>query len=1012
MGVLLAAALLGAAFSARLVAQSPTTLRCFYDDAGRLTKVVDPSGNEADYTYDAAGNLLQITRPGATPPGSLAIFSFAPQQGSVGSSVTLRGQNFTAVPASNLVAFNGAPATVVSATSTTLVVTVPLGASTGPISLTVGASTVQTPVFTVLPAILISPVSPDVPLGKSVQFTATETLGNGSSMDVTTSVTWISSNPGVATIGAAGLATSLAVGPTLIQAALGSLAASTTLTVNPAALVSLAVSPSNPSFAVGVNVPLFAIGTFTDRSVKDLTTAVIWSSSDTGVATVGSGTGVVTTIRPGTSTIAAAQGPVNGSTLLTVTAAGGGIGVPRFAFTTDLFGSGSGTSTVSTYAVDAAGGQLRPRGVMAAPPVGLQQGTPNIAIDPSGQFAYILTGNGLYGYAIDTHLGTLTAIPGSPFATSTTTSTEGVAIDPTGQFVLVTSTRAATNNSVTAYTLGTGGVLAPAPGGPSTTGALPAPIAVDPSSTFVYVGNEDGNSISAYVLNHSTGALTPVSGSPFAGCGPYSLAIDPFGRFLYGANLGSVCAYTINASGALTPVTGSPFFTGGVSPVWVAAEPLGKYLYAVNQNSNTVTGFSIDPGTGALSQIVQSPFSVGTTPVSMTIDPSGTFAYVINQGSSNITEFVVNTATGALVPARTYRSGGGPVYIAISRGPTPLTFVPKAAYVTNQGDNTVSASSIDASTGALTAVTGSPFATGMGPVSVTADLAAKFLYVANSTDGTVSGYAIDPATGAILQVTGSPFTAASGAAYVAADPSDRFVYVADEGSNNVSGYGISVATGSLAPIVTSPFAAQLAPSGIGMDPRGRFVYVPNKTSDSLSGFSIGQLGILSPTVSPLHVGATPVAALVDPTSNFVYVAISGANQVAAFSISSVFTGALTQITGSPFATGTNPVALATDPLGKFLYVADAGSNDIFAYSIDPFSGALTPVSNSPFLAGTKPSSVSVDFSGKFLYVVNSGSNNVSVFAIDPASGSLTAIPNSPFPAGTNPAAIYTTGTSQ
>jgi 6-phosphogluconolactonase len=1010
LGVLLAAALLGAAFSARMAAQSPTTLRCFYDDAGRLTKVVDPSGNEADYTYDAAGNLLQITRPGATAPGSLAIFSFAPLHGNVGNSVTLQGQNFSAVPASNLVAFNGTPATVVSATSTTLVVTVPLGASTGPISLTVGASTVQTPVFTVLPAILISPLNPAVPLGKTLQFTATETLGNGSSMDVTTSVTWISSNPGVATIGAAGLAKSLSVGPTLIQAALGSLAASTTLTVDPAALVSLAVTPSNPSFAVGLNVQLFAVGTFTDDSVKDLTTAVMWSSTDTGVATVGAGTGVVTTIMPGTSTIAAAQGPVNGSTLLTVTAGGAGLGVPRFAFLTDLFGIGTGPQVYS-LAVDAASGQLRPASILATPPANFGV-APATAIDPLGQFAYILSTNGLYGYTIDAHLGTLTAIPGSPFATSTTTNTEGVAIDPTGQLVLVTSSRAAAagTNFVTAYTLGTGGVLTPAPGGPSPAGALPGPIAVDPSSTFVYVGNEDGNSISAYILNHSTGALTPVSGSPFAGCAPYSLAIDPFSKFLYGANLGSVCAYTINASGALTPVTGSPFFTGGTSPVWVAAEPSGKYLYAVNQNSNNVTGFSIDAGTGALTQIAQSPFSTGTMPVSMTIDPSGNFAYVVNQGSGNVTEFAINSATGALAPVRTYRSGS-PARIAISKG-APLTFVPKAAYVTNQGGNTVSASTINASTGALTAVSNSPFATGMGPVSVAADPAAKFLYVANSTDGTVSGYSIDPATGALLQVTGSPFTAGSAPASVAVDPSDSFVYVVNDGSNNVSGYGISAATGTLAPIVTSPFAAQLAPSGIGMDPRGRFVYVPNQTSDSLSVFSIGHLGILSPTVSPLHVSATPVAALVDPTGNFVYVAISGANQVAAFSFSSVFTGALTQITGSPFAAGTNPAALATDPLGKFLYVADAGSNDVFAFSMNPFSGALTPVSNSPFPAGTKPSSVSVDFSGKFLYVVNSGSNNVSVFSIDPASGSLTAIPGSPFPAGTNPSAIYTTGSSQ
>ena len=71
-----------------------------YDALGRLTQVIDPSGNVATYNYDAVGNLLSITRS-TTSPSSLAIFSFSPGQGSVGQTVTIQGQNFSTTASSN-----------------------------------------------------------------------------------------------------------------------------------------------------------------------------------------------------------------------------------------------------------------------------------------------------------------------------------------------------------------------------------------------------------------------------------------------------------------------------------------------------------------------------------------------------------------------------------------------------------------------------------------------------------------------------------------------------------------------------------------------------------------------------------------------------------------------------------------------------------------------------------------------------------------------------------------------
>jgi YD repeat-containing protein len=109
-----------------------------YDALGRLTQVIDPSGNAAVYNYDAVGNLLSITRS-TTSSSALAIFSFSPAQGAVGQTVTIQGQNFSATPSSNTVKFNGTVATVTAATTNQLTTTVPAGATTGPINPTVGA---------------------------------------------------------------------------------------------------------------------------------------------------------------------------------------------------------------------------------------------------------------------------------------------------------------------------------------------------------------------------------------------------------------------------------------------------------------------------------------------------------------------------------------------------------------------------------------------------------------------------------------------------------------------------------------------------------------------------------------------------------------------------------------------------------------------------------------------------------------------------------------------------------
>jgi len=89
-------------FASPLWAQSTNPVQYVYDALGRLTSVVDPSGNVANYNYDAVGNLLSITRS-TSSPSALAIRGFAPAQGGVGTTVTIQGQNFGTTPGSNTV---------------------------------------------------------------------------------------------------------------------------------------------------------------------------------------------------------------------------------------------------------------------------------------------------------------------------------------------------------------------------------------------------------------------------------------------------------------------------------------------------------------------------------------------------------------------------------------------------------------------------------------------------------------------------------------------------------------------------------------------------------------------------------------------------------------------------------------------------------------------------------------------------------------------------------------------
>jgi len=200
-----------------------------------------------------------------------------------------------------------------------------VSAGTSRISATFDGITGST-VLTVSPAALVSialaPQNPRLPKGETEQFTAIGTFADGSIQTLTSQVTWSSATPGVATIsnaaGSQGLATALAQGTSTISASLDGASGSTSFVVTPAVLLSVAVTPVNPSVSENQSEQFTATGTFSDESTLNLTSQADWSSSNTAIATI-STTGLATGLATGTSTISAAVDGITASTLLTVT---------------------------------------------------------------------------------------------------------------------------------------------------------------------------------------------------------------------------------------------------------------------------------------------------------------------------------------------------------------------------------------------------------------------------------------------------------------------------------------------------------------------------------------------------------------------------------------------------------------------------------------------------------------------------------------------------------------------
>jgi 6-phosphogluconolactonase (cycloisomerase 2 family) len=285
------------------------------------------------------------------------------------------------------------------------------------------------------------------------------------------------------------------------------------------------------------------------------------------------------------------------------------------------------------------------------------------------------------------------------------------------------------------------------------------------------------------------------------------------------------------------------------------------------------------------------------------------------------------------------------------------------------------------------------------------------LYAANLATSNIAAFRVSPSTGMLTQLPNSPFATTTGATSIAVARGFERLYSTDFGRDAISGFWIDW-DGSLVPLQGSPFAAGSGPVSVVAHPTADIVYVTNQGSGDVMTFAVDTAtGALS-RKSSVVLGNAPLFSAMTYDGKRLYQSVSAMNQVAGFAVSET-DGSLTPIPGGLVSTATFPRAVAIDPAGKFVYVAISSGTTVYGFSIDALSGALAPVPGSPITSLSDAVSLAVDASGRFLFVANrGGTGSLSAFAIDPNSGALTEVAGSPFAviwplfAATDPSGLY------
>jgi len=500
--------------------------------------------------------------------------------------------------------------------------------------------------------------------------------------------------------------------------------------------------------------------------------------------------------------------------------------------------------------------------------------------------------------------------------------------------------------------------------------------------------------------------------------GPHAvgLAVSTAGGFTFSPSVPQASTYTVyvgtqpNSPAQNCVVTNDTGVVGAANVINIAVVCSNATGYTVGGTVSGLVGSGLTLGFCGYSSLHGGAGGCGGD---LQISANGAFTLGPVYPSSRVTISSVAITQQPSSPTQHCVISNADIQSAIHTGVT--VSCAEYSYVTNAADNTLSAYSIDATTGALTVI-GTPTATGASPYAIVGlefwfDNAKRYVFVGSEGSNDVSAFAVNGTTGALTTVPGSPFAAGTDPKAMAAMANNigsYNLYVANAGSDNVSAFAIDANTGALTALPGPPVAVGKSPTSIAVDPNNGIVFVANHGgSNDISAFNAdADTGALIPVPgSPFPAGGNPLSLAFGAGGQFLYTANPDATNpsISGFSVDPT-THALSPLSGSPFPL---PVShyMATDKTGSYLYVT-SGTN-IVGYAIDATTGALTPLPGIPVTAGANAYSVSIDPSNQFLYVANDGAMNISGFRLDASTGALTHMTGSPFPAGNHPAFIAT-----
>lgn len=202
----------------------------------------------------------------------------------------------------------------------------------------------------------------------------------------------------------------------------------------------------------------------------------------------------------------------------------------------------------------------------------------------------------------------------------------------------------------------------------------------DASGRFVLVPDKGLDRIFSFRVDADTGRLLPAE-VPHVdtreNAGPRHVACHPSSPYVYAINEldSSVTAYAFDtATGALTPLqilsTLPDFFTGNSRASEIAVDAAGRTLYASNRGFDSIAVFRLEDG-GARMRCIGMRDSQGRTPRFFTLTPDGRFMFVLNEDSDTIVSFAVDPNDGDLSPTGWQIACGSPVCLVFSPTPTP-----------------------------------------------------------------------------------------------------------------------------------------------------------------------------------------------------------------------------------------------------------------------------------------------------------------------------------------------------